>query len=92
MKKSQRSALPFLIDQMELAEQVLTPKELGQLYIALRRYAVDGELPEKKGKRTAWLATFDIMAHAQDKAKDLYEETCERNRAAANTRWHKDAQ
>ena len=92
MKKTQRSALPFLLDHMEAAEHLLTAEELGHLYVALRRYAVDSDMPEMEEKSTAWRAVFEMMAHAQDKARILYEETCERNRAAANMRWHKRAQ
>ena len=89
MSKSKRRALTFLIDQMELAEQMLSSEELGQLYIALRKYAIDNEQPDMWDKSPLWRATFGLMSRAQDKALSLYEETCERNRIAANRRWHK---
>lgn len=88
MAKSRRKALTFLVDQMELAERLLSREELGDMYAALRPYAMDGSPPDLTGKSQTWSVVFDLLAHAQDKAEILYQEACERNRAAANTRWH----
>ena len=88
MAKSRRKALSFLIDQMEFAETVLSSSELGQMYTALRLYAIEGTQPDMTDKSDTWRAVFGLMARAQDKAETLYEEACARNRAAANARWH----
>lgn len=92
MGKSRRKALAFLVDQMELAEAMLSSEELGQMYAAVRQYAMEGETPDMQGKSNVWCAVFGLMSHAQDKAERLYEETCARNRAAAHARWHRNAQ
>ena len=89
MSKTKRSALVFLIDQMEFAESLLSAEELGLMYIALRKYALEGERPQIDGKSKLWCVTFDFMARAQDDYLKRYERTCERNRANANRRWQK---
>lgn len=89
MNKSKRKGLVFLIDQMQLAEKLLTREELGELYAALCAYATQDEPPKTQEMSRAWNAIFHMMSAAQDRAQTLYEETCERNRRAANARWHK---
>ena len=88
MAKTKRKGLVFLLDQMQLAEEILSSEELGQMYAAIRRYVVEDELPDTSDKSTVWCATFNMLCRAQEKAELLYQETCERNRAAAYTRWH----
>jgi len=34
-----------------------------------------------------WYGVFNLMADADDEAARRYDETCERNRAAAHIRW-----
>jgi len=95
MAKTKRKALLFLIDQMKLAEAVLDDEELGMLYRALLAYAT-GNLQEKlddiEDMSNTWYAVFNMMADSDDEAAKRYDETCERNRVAANIRWSKEKQ
>ena len=94
MAKTKRKALLFLIDQMKLADSVLDDEELGMLYRALLTYGTGNLLEELdiKGMSGTWYAVFNMMADSDDEAAKRYDETCERNRVAANIRWSKEKQ
>ena len=88
MKHKEMQAVMFFSDHMSIAESLLSECEQGQLYAALRAYTMEGVLPDMQGRRKEWAALFDFMRSYQDKYMDRYQKTCERNRAAANKRWH----
>ena len=94
MAKTKRKALLFLIDQMKLADSVLDDDELGMLYRALLTYGTGNSLEELdiEGMSSTWFAIFNMMAASDDEAAKRYDETCERNRVAANIRWSKEKQ
>ena len=89
MAKTKRKALVFLVDQMKLADMLLDDEELGLLYRALYVYGTGGALEELdiEDISDTWYSVFNLMADADDEAARRYDETCERNRAAAHIRW-----
>ena len=94
MARSQRKALLFLIDQMKLAQSLLDDEELGLLYRALFTYATSGNMEELDIEQMSdtWYGILNLMMDADDEAAQRYQETCERNQAAANIRWNKQKQ
>ena len=94
MAKTKRKALLFLIDQMKLANSLLDDEELGLLYRAMYVYGTRGnrEDVDIDDMSDTWYAVFNMMADADDEAAQRYDETCERNRVAANIRWSKEKQ
>ena len=94
MAKTKRKALLFLIDQMKLADSLLDDEELGLLYRALYVYGTGGVMEDLDIELMSdtWYAIFNLMADADDEAAQRYDETCERNRVAANIRWSKEKQ
>ena len=94
MARTKRRALVFLIDQMRLAQSVLSDEELGLLYRALFIHGTGGSVEEldMANKSAELRCIFKMMMAADDDARERYEETCKRNQAAANSRWSKAAQ
>ena len=86
-KRKERDSIIFINDHMELAETMLTESELGRLYIALRRYSIEGVVGNFATESSGWRAIFTMMRSAQDKAIRRYEETCERNRVRVLKRY-----
>lgn len=89
MKHKEMQAVMFLNDHMIFAESLLSEREQAQLYAALRAYTMEGVLPDMQGRSKNWTVTFNFMRSAQDRYIERYNETCERNRSAANKRWQK---
>lgn len=79
-KHKVKEGILLLNDHMKLAEKLLTESERGRLYTALRRYSMEGVITDFTSETSGWVAVFEMMRSAQDKANQLYEETCERNR------------
>ena len=89
MEHKDMQAIMFFNEHMIFAEGVLTEIEQAQLYAALRAYTMEGALPSLENRSREWIVIFNFMKASQDNYIKRYEETCERNRAAANIRWHK---
>jgi len=79
-RRKKRTGIVLLNDHMKLAEKLLKADELGRLYIAVRRYSMEGIIGDYGTESGGWLAVFELMRDAQDNANQLYEETCVRNR------------
>jgi len=82
-KRKERDALVFLNEHMKMAAEMLTERERGRLYEALRVYALEGKTPNLEKERKAYRSIYSMMEVSQDKYRDKYEETCERNRLRA---------
>lgn len=82
-KRKDRDAIIFLNEHMKMAAEMLTERELGRLYEALRVYALEGRTPNLEKERKAYRSIYRLMEVSQDKYRDKYEETCERNRLRA---------
>lgn len=89
-KRKRPKALCFLLDQMQLAERILPPEELGMLYAVLRAYGAGEGCTLPKDASQALCAVFEMMAVSQDQALQRYDETCRRNSAIAKKRWEKE--
>ncbi len=88
MARRKRKGIVLLNDHMLFAQEVLTTYERAELYDAIRAYSMEGVYPDLTCKRAEWRGIFRIMSGAQDEVIQRYEETCERNRARINKRWH----
>ena len=55
-KRKERDSIIFINDHMELAETMLTESELGRLYIALRRYSIEGVVGNFATESSGWRA------------------------------------
>jgi len=86
-KRKERDSIIFINDHMKLAERLLDDSERGRLYTALRRYSMEGIYSAIMQESGSWLAIFEMMRSAQDKAIRNYEDTCERNRLHALKRY-----
>lgn len=64
----------------------LTDRERGRLLLALVDYAQDGVITQ--GFKGSLAMCYEQMRRSIDRNIVRYQDTCERNRANANKRWH----
>ena len=87
MGKKKREAVVFLNEHMEMASELLTERERGRVFEAVRRYSIDGQLPDLTKEKGTYRTVFKMMKNSQDKYIESYEKTCERNKANIHKRW-----
>jgi len=87
-KKTERTGIVFLVDQMDLANRLLNDEERGRLYRALQMYSMEKKWPSMERETEVWKGIFDIMRVTQDKWIKQYEDKCEQNRQKMLRRWH----
>lgn len=85
-----RNAVMFLNEHMVMAARLLSEKKRGMLFEAIRRYSMEGTLPDLTKENEPYLTVFQMMKDSQDRYIEEYERTCERNRNNANKRWEKE--
>lgn len=91
MAKKIRDSMIFLNEHMQMAARLLSERERGRLFEALRLYVLEGALPDLTKEKVAYCTVFDMMRESQDRFAQRYEMTCEQNSRNANKRWHGSA-